>query len=65
MCLINANQKKLIVVKHNQSYERCMFNQIKPIFETYFLHILQGQATGFHTLTSLLNYRNDLQFLIF
>ena len=36
-------------MKHNKSNERCMFNQIKPIFATYFLHILQGQASGFHT----------------
>ena len=65
MCLVNDNQKKVILVKQNQSYERCMFNQKKPIFATYFLHILQGQATGFRTLTSLLNYYEDLQFLIF
>ena len=52
-------------MKHNKSHERCMFNQMKPIFATYFLHILQGQALGFHTLISLLNSCKDLQFLIF
>ena len=36
------------------------FNQM-----TYFLHILQGQAFGFHTLISFLNSCKDLQFLIF
>ena len=30
-----------------------MFNQMKPISTTYFLHILQGQDSGFHTLISL------------
>ena len=50
---------------HNKSYERFMFNQIKAIFATYFSHILQGQASGFHTLISLLNSCKDLQFLIF
>ena len=50
---------------HNKSYEKFMFNQIKAIFATYFLHILQGQASGFHTLTSLFNSCKDLQFLIF
>ena len=53
-------------MKNNiKSYERCMFNEIKPISATYFLHILQGQASGFHTLISLLNSCKDLQFLIF
>ena len=42
-----------------------MFNQIKAIFAKYFLHILKGQASGFHTLISLLNSCKDLQFLIF
>ena len=46
---------------HNKSYES-MFNQIKA---TYFLHILEGQASGFHTLISLLNSYKNLQFLIF
>ena len=50
---------------HNKSYETFMFNQIKAIFAAYFLHILQGQASGFHTLISLLNSCRDLQFLIF
>ena len=53
------------LMKHNKSYERCMFNQMKPIFTTYFLLIPQGRASGFHTLISLLNSCNDLQFLIF
>ena len=48
-----------------KSYERCMLNEIKPIFATYLLHILQGQASGFHTLISLLNSCKDLQLLIF
>ena len=39
-----------------------MFNQIKA---TYFSHILQGQASGYHTLISLLNSYKDLQFLVF
>ena len=38
---------------------------MKLIFATYFLHILQGQALGFHTLISFLNSCKDLQFLIF
>ena len=46
---------------HNKSYES-MFNQIKA---TYFSHILQGQASGYHTLISLLNSYKDLQFLVF
>ena len=50
---------------NNKAYERCMFNQIKSIFATYFSHILQGQASVFHTLISLLNSCKDLQFLIF
>ena len=50
---------------HNKSYERFMFDQIKAIFGTYFLHILQAQTSGFHTLISLLNSCKDLQFLIF
>ena len=41
------------------------FNQMKPIFVTYFLHILQGQALGFHILISFLNSGKDLQSLIF
>ena len=41
------------------------FNQMKPIFATYFLHILQGQVLGFHTLISFLNSYKNLQFLIF
>ena len=52
-------------MKHNTSYERCMFNQMKPIFATCFLHILQGQTLAFHTLISLLNSCKDSQFLIF
>ena len=52
-------------MKHNKSYEMCMFNQMKPIFATHFLRILQGQASGFHTFISLLNSCKDLQFLIF
>ena len=41
------------------------FNQMKSIFATYFLKILQGQALGFHTLISFLNSCKDLQFLFF
>ena len=37
-------------MKHNKSYESCMFNQMKPTSATYFFHILQGKALGFHTL---------------
>ena len=38
---INAGQKKVIIMKsNNKSYERCMFNQIKQIFATYFSQIL-------------------------
>ena len=51
-------------MKHNKSYEMCTFNQMKPIFATHFLRILQGQASGFHTFISLLNSCKDLQFLI-
>ena len=42
----------------------CMFNQMKPIFATYFLNILQGQASGFHTLTCLLNSWKDSVFKV-
>ena len=42
-----------------------MFDQIKPIFATYFSHILQGPASGFHTLISLLNSCEDLKLLFF
>ena len=52
-------------MKHKKSYERCMLNQMKPIFATYFLNILQGQASGFHTLISFLNSCKNLQFLKF
>ena len=52
-------------MKHNKSYERSIFNQMKPTFAKYFVHILQEQASGFHTLISLLNSTKDLQFLIF
>ena len=48
--------------KNNESYERHMFNHMKPIFATYFLHILQGQASGFNILINLLNSCEDLQF---
>ena len=50
---------------NNKSYERFMFNQMKPIFATYFLYILQRQASGFHSLISLLNSCKDLQCLTF
>ena len=50
-------------MKH-KSYESGMFNQMTTIFAAYFLHILQGQASDFHTLISLLNSCKDLQFLI-
>ena len=46
---------------NNKFYERSMFNQMKPIFETYFLHIMQGQASGFHPLISILKSCKDLQ----
>ena len=62
---INVLQKKLYNEKQQKSDGRCMFNQIKSIFATYFSHILQGQASGYHTLISLLNSCKDLQFLIF
>ena len=52
-------------MKLNKSYESCMFNQMKSIFAAYFLHILQGQSSGFHTLICFLNSCKDLQFLIF
>ena len=52
-------------MKHKISYERCMLNQMKPIFATYSLHIQQGQASGFHTLISFLNSCKNFQFLIF
>ena len=41
------------------------FNQMKPIFATYFWHNLQGQVLGFHTLISFLRSCKDLQFLVF
>ena len=49
---------------NNKSYGRCMFNQMKIIFATHFLHILQGQASGFHTLISQLNSCKDSVFNI-
>ena len=49
-------------MKHNKSYESGMFNQMTTIFAAYFLHILQGQASGFHTLISLLHSCKGLQF---
>ena len=52
-------------MKHDKSYERWIFNQVKPIFATYFLHILLGQTSAFHALISLLNSCKNLQFLIF
>ena len=48
-------KKKKKLMKDNKSYERCMFNQMKPILAMQFLYILQGQASGFHTLMNLLN----------
>ena len=33
---------------------------MKLIFATYILHILQAQASSFHTLISLLNSYEDL-----
>ena len=77
MCLINANpalptsstpqkkrkkKEKRKLMKHNKSYESGMFNQMTTIFAAYFLHILQGQASGFHTLISLLHSCKGLQF---
>ena len=50
---------------YNKSYDRFMFNQIKAILTTYFSHIVQVQASGFHTSVGLLNSSKDLQFLIF
>ena len=52
-------------MENKKYYERCVLNQMKSIFPTYVLHILQGQASGFHTLISLLNSCKDLQFFIF
>ena len=49
-------------MKHNKFCERCILNQMKPIFATYFMHILQGQASGFDALMSRLNSSKDLQF---
>ena len=60
-----TKEKKVILMKKKKKYERRMFNQIKSIFATYFLHILQRQASGFHTLIILLNSCKDLQFLMF
>ena len=40
------------------------FNQMKPVFATYFLHILEGQALSFHTLISFANSCKDLVFNI-
>ena len=56
-------KEKIKLMKH-KSYESGMFNQMTTIFAAYFLHILQGQASDFHTLISLLNSCKDLQFLI-
>ena len=42
-----------------------MFNEIKAIFATHFSHILQVQASTFHTFIILLNYCKNLQFLVF
>ena len=52
-------------MKHNRPYEKCMFSQMKPMFATYFLHILQGQAWCFHTLVSFLNLKSLTVFLYF
>ena len=38
---------------------------MKPIFAMYFLHILQGQASGFHILISFLKSCKNFRFLIF
>ena len=61
-------------MKRNNSYESCMFSQMKWIFAMWFLHILQGQASGFHTLISFLlelhsnswnlTFINKLQFAV-
>ena len=57
-----TKKKKVILMKHNKFCERCILNQMKPIFATYFMHILQGQASGFDALMSRLNSSKDLQF---
>ena len=44
----NTNESNTNTNK-SKSYERCMFNHMKPKFATYFLHIQQGSASGFHT----------------
>ena len=65
MCQLTP-AKVVLMKSYNKSYERFMFNQIKAIFATYFSHILQVQALGFHTfIISLLNSCKDSQFLIF
>ena len=64
MPLIFAIQKIVMRVK-NKSYERCMFNQMKPISATCILHILQWQASAFHTLISPLNSCKDSLFAMF
>ena len=51
-------------MKHNKSYKRYMFNQMKQICATYFLHNLQEKASGFHNLIRLLNSCRDLVFNI-
>ena len=43
MCLVNANQKKVILMKRNKSYEKCMFNQMKPIFGRTFCTFWKGK----------------------
>ena len=53
------------LTKKKKKYEGRMFNQMKPIFATYFLHILWRQVSSFYTLISLLNRCKDLQFFIF
>ena len=55
-------KEKRKLMKHNKSYESGMFNQMTTIFAAYFLHILQRQASGFHTLISLLHSCKGLQF---
>ena len=65
MCQLTPVKKVILMKSNNKSYERCMFNQIKPIFATYFSYILQEQASGFHTLINLLNSYQDLQILMF
>ena len=64
MCQLTP-AKVILMKSYNKSYERFMFNQIKAIFATYFSHILQVQASGFHTFISLLNSCKDLQFSMF